>query len=626
MSCSSPASTSGDKKASIDDHKESLSDSALPYEGSNYESEEFGASSSEQEEEEYEEEDDESNDAENREASELASELPQQPRRLRGRPSSCVFVASLSAAHSDDHLCLSVKNHFEKWGEITLVKVLRDQVNRPYAFVQYTSDQDAAAALAGAQHNTLDGRTIRVEPAKVNRTLYITPLKESLADEEVVSDFLSQFGEVEELVYSPVPLGAVRRNKNWFAKFAYRDDAIRAYASLRLDSSWSAEWTQNLESPTEHNVIDKLSIFVGQLDSRVTREMLVERFGRHGEVVDCNLIIRHNDPKYGDLVRNTSFAFIKFSCEQAAAEAVEQENHTIFMDKTIHVQYRELYHQGSHHHHHNHQQNHHHGGHNRVQHHAYRGYVSREPRLQLAPPPINLPSKYEQQQPAPVPPVPAVSAAHYHGGRIATRHSSLPMTPIPARKGLQQQTQPSQQPQKPWKKYSPQYNTSTQAHRGSPYITPSPTATSSPSSYRQSPQSIASSATSLWGQRKGEAYTPPHRRRSESAKPVVTFSAGKEDESPQPRTMAKLAPPTGSRPFVPRPKAAAKPVTSPEPGGSGFYAAMEGAGGFYSAPMPPGYFPPYYSYDGAAMMYPYYYGMYQYPVAAAGYNANSKKN
>ena len=67
----------------------------------------------------------------------------------RGRPSACVFVASLCSTTADDDLCVSVTNLFEKWGKITRVKVLRDTRNRPYAFVQYTNDKDAAAASKG---------------------------------------------------------------------------------------------------------------------------------------------------------------------------------------------------------------------------------------------------------------------------------------------------------------------------------------------------------------------------------------------------------------------------------------------------------------------------------------------
>lgn len=320
------------------------------------------------------------------------TEIPKEPEKKeqppvqphRGRPSSCVFVASLSAAHSDDHLSNSVMEHFQQWGKITLVKVLRDQVNRPYAFVQYTNDQDASAALAGAQNTTLNGRVIRCEPARVNRTLYVTPLNQNAANEKSVQSYLEQFGELEDLVHSAG--GTFRRvgSNSWFAKFVYRDDAIRAYASLRLHNEWTAEWAQNLDhGPSTARSIDKQSIFIGQLDSRVTKEAIIERFSRHGTIVDCNLIVRdkRDNFRYGA----QPFSFVKFDNERAAAAAVEQENHTIFMDKTIHVQYREL-------------------------NHPVNSVV--EPRLALAPPPINLPSRYA-----------------YPPQRIQAKHHSYPVTP-----------------------------------------------------------------------------------------------------------------------------------------------------------------------------------------------------
>lgn len=53
------------------------------------------------------------------------------------------------------------------------VKVLKDWANRPFSFVQYTTAQEAGYALQKAQKATLDGRVIRVERARVNRTLYV---------------------------------------------------------------------------------------------------------------------------------------------------------------------------------------------------------------------------------------------------------------------------------------------------------------------------------------------------------------------------------------------------------------------------------------------------------------------
>ncbi|CCH44732.1 Polyadenylate-binding protein, cytoplasmic and nuclear [Wickerhamomyces ciferrii] len=283
---------------------------------------------------------------------------------FRGRPSSCVFVASLASSKTDDELSISVTKHFEQWGTLALVKVLRDPSNRPYAFVQYTTDEDAKKALRGAQHSILDGRSIRCEPAKVNRTLYIAtatgvdlPLKD-------IKDVLKIYGEVEQTVgNNDTQFRKSNLNKAWFCKFAYRDDAIRAYANLRLSPDWIVEWAQNIESPSEQVskvepevVIDKFSVFVGQLDISVTKEKLDERFSRHGKINDIVLVTKPGN----------NFAFIKFETEKSAAAAVERENHAVFLEKTMHVQYREL-------------------------HHKKQNFNNNQPRLNLAPPPVNLP-------------------------------------------------------------------------------------------------------------------------------------------------------------------------------------------------------------------------------------------
>ncbi len=45
---------------------------------------------------------------------------------------------------------------------------------------------------------------------------------------------LSEFGEIEELVRENTRLPKAMPTRNWFVKFVYRDDAIRAYANSRL--------------------------------------------------------------------------------------------------------------------------------------------------------------------------------------------------------------------------------------------------------------------------------------------------------------------------------------------------------------------------------------------------------
>lgn len=361
----------------------------------------------------------------------------------RGRPSSCVFVASLAALLTDDDLCVSVTDAFKKYGELSMVKVLRDPSNRPYAFVQYTNDTDAKRALKQAQGTLLNGRTIRCEKAKVNRTLFISTRNRK--SPEVISDEIVQlcsaFGELEQLIASreyafKKNFYPIDRSSAWFVQFAYRDDAIRAFINLKPGYDWTVEWAQNIEVPRRLNllrrnnlksntvvpnntstvaanssvtsengrstktgnnesedeedelgededereaedgnidpiVIDKKSIFVSQLDPSVTKDKLAHRFMKHGKIEDINLIFKDNNTKV--------FAFIKYETEEATATALERENHASFINRTMHVQYREV------------------GGHRsrrfqgqRRNNYRHNLHHVHSPRLSLAPPPINI--------------------------------------------------------------------------------------------------------------------------------------------------------------------------------------------------------------------------------------------
>lgn len=302
---------------------------------------------------------------------------------FKGRPAACVFVASLASTLTDDELCISVTKKFKRYGELNGVKVLRDQQNRPYAFVQYTNLQDAQLALSAAHGSRLDGRIIRCEAAKVNRTLFISSESNKLFID--VENFCNKFGELEQIVPGTHDIKDVSviqhkfpdvEAKSWFIQFAYRDDAIRAFANIKTELNWNVQWAQNVKVPENFNLlnydkingkiksfiesplssgstskvvdissfkipnstepskisIDKRSIFIGQLHDDTNSENLAEHFGVYGKILDCKVIHKPNNV----------FAFIEFDDEMAAAAALEKENHSIFLNKTIHVQYKEI--------------------------------------------------------------------------------------------------------------------------------------------------------------------------------------------------------------------------------------------------------------------------------------------
>ncbi|CCK72088.1 Rim4p KNAG_0I03040 [Huiozyma naganishii CBS 8797] len=323
---------------------------------------------------------------------------------LRGRPSACVFVASLAATLSDDELCLSVTEKFAHYGGLNGVKVLRDQENRPYAFVQYATDKDAKNALRMAHGSKLNGRIIRCEPARVNRTLFIScHMPTSFADLE---KFCSKFGELEQVVPgkdSGLPIGRknlgypITKSASWFIQFVYRDDAIRAFANIKTELSWNVQWAQNVNVPKHYNLvaksqdeegspvpemeeeekvcIDKNSIFVGQLHTDTDEDSLKRHFSVYGNIVSLTLIHK---------ITNV-FAFIEFDTEKAASAALEKENHSIFLNKTIHVQYKEI---GGLHSRRNSRRFSNGGKPNNNSFHDDTNYGT--PQLNLAPPPINM--------------------------------------------------------------------------------------------------------------------------------------------------------------------------------------------------------------------------------------------
>ncbi|KAF8390878.1 hypothetical protein HHK36_023177 [Tetracentron sinense] len=78
---------------------------------------------------------------------------------------SRIIVKNLSYSINES----SLQKEFSNFGPIAEVKLLKDEAtkrSKGYAFVQYTSQDDAMLALENMDHKSLDGRVIYVELAK----------------------------------------------------------------------------------------------------------------------------------------------------------------------------------------------------------------------------------------------------------------------------------------------------------------------------------------------------------------------------------------------------------------------------------------------------------------------------
>ncbi|KNE70459.1 hypothetical protein AMAG_14586 [Allomyces macrogynus ATCC 38327] len=208
------------------------------------------------------------------------------------------------------------------------VKVMKDWMNRPYAFVQYENVDDARAALDESHDTIIDGRHIRVEQARVNRTLFLAKLPKTLSD-DALQKYLERWGRVEDVTLLTNQTTGKSKGCG-FAKFRYREDAIRAYLHIRQQAKWAVEWAANIEKHQPET--DRHAIFVGQLNpDQVSEQALGERFGRHGPIESVNLVNKNGE----------AFAFIRYEDEESAQEAIDAENGQEFQDRRLRVQFRE---------------------------------------------------------------------------------------------------------------------------------------------------------------------------------------------------------------------------------------------------------------------------------------------
>ncbi|KAI8365647.1 hypothetical protein EDC96DRAFT_187803 [Choanephora cucurbitarum] len=264
-------------------------------------------------------------------------------------PAACVFVASLSKDVPDEELQSDVFQHFLQWGTLSSVKVLKDWLKRPYAFVQFERVEDSKTAIKEAPGTILHGRSIRCEPARVNRSICLVSFSQPF-HKKFIRSALSSFGEIEDITVLQ-PHGKFH---SIVVKFRYREDAIKAYLTLRFSDfeqisrhqqRWFVEWASNMDTDNLYGIcgnacrLDKSSVFVGNLPQDTQQEELYSLFGSYGKVLNVHLIQK----PYNRCPEKKVFAFIKYQHPFEAAQAIDQENGNVFKDKTLRVSYRQQY-------------------------------------------------------------------------------------------------------------------------------------------------------------------------------------------------------------------------------------------------------------------------------------------
>ena len=120
-----------------------------------------------------------------------------------GDSDKCNIIVNYLPNDCDDDL---LKSLFDEYGEITVVKVVKDKTSRKslgYGFVRFVKETDAAAAIEAKNGFNIGHKKLKVSLARPqsveirNCKLYITNLPKELTETEVV-DLFRQFGEIIE--------------------------------------------------------------------------------------------------------------------------------------------------------------------------------------------------------------------------------------------------------------------------------------------------------------------------------------------------------------------------------------------------------------------------------------------
>ncbi|KAJ1660078.1 hypothetical protein IWQ61_000940 [Dispira simplex] len=164
-----------------------------------------------------------------------------------GEPQACLFVANLNISKTDHELYEDVHTLFSEYGEILELTVNRTKQGIPYAFVQFQHSEDANRAYTSAKGRHLHNRSIRIEHAKVTRTL-ICQVTDPAVNQKGAQSIMQRYGEVEDSVFWQETTNGLQ-STHGMVKYRYRSCAIRALRALWRESHWTVEWSNYCTQP-----------------------------------------------------------------------------------------------------------------------------------------------------------------------------------------------------------------------------------------------------------------------------------------------------------------------------------------------------------------------------------------
>ncbi|CAG9945574.1 unnamed protein product [Clonostachys rosea f. rosea IK726] len=240
---------------------------------------------------------------------------------------ACIFVANLASNVADEELEEEVMAVFGKFGK-AYVKLRRDTRNMPYAFVQYTSDNDAQRAFERAQGIKISDRCCRVEKAKANSVFAVSKRSGEPISEEEAGRLLRPLGPLSEI--SPLDYETQRKFclppsiRIQFTLFDSGRDPVKAFKDHRffrvtsLELNKAPSTSANSSVNAKRDLVDKRSVFVGDLPPNSSEEEVREMAVGCGKV----LAVKVRTRSYVGGAEEICFAFVEFESVESVQDMI----------------------------------------------------------------------------------------------------------------------------------------------------------------------------------------------------------------------------------------------------------------------------------------------------------------
>ncbi|XP_077215139.1 polyadenylate-binding protein 2-like [Tasmannia lanceolata] len=253
--------------------------------------------------------------------------------------STSLYVGDLEQNVTDSQLY----DLFSQLGQVVSVRVCRDLSTRRslgYAYVNYSSAQEAARAMDMLNFTPLNGKPIRImyshRDPSIRKSgaanIFIKNLDRAI-DNKALHDTFSVFGNILSCKIATDPSG---QSKGYgFVQFDLEEAAQNAIDKLNgmlLNDKqvFVGPFLRKQEREIATNNTKFNNVFVKNLSESTTEEDLNKNFGEYGTITSV-VVMREGDGK------SKCFGFVNFENSDEAATAVEALNGKKFEDKEWYV-------------------------------------------------------------------------------------------------------------------------------------------------------------------------------------------------------------------------------------------------------------------------------------------------